>query len=334
MASLLRATALLGYADLVGELGGDADALLRRFHLTLGVEHQEEAFVPFDAVVRLLDASADELGCPEFGLRMAAWQGMDVLGPVAVIARNAQTVQDGLAAIARYLYMHSPAMKLDVEVRGNADLRFTYEMSELALPLLRQGYEVSMGDAVQMVRLLGGPGAGVSVVSFLHEQMGPDAAYAEALGCPVRFGQSWCGFEVPAALAARPIDWADPETRRIATAYLESKYLPVTASLSDRVAELARRLLPTGTCTADAIAEHLGLHPRTLQRRLAEEGPRCQDLIESERRALAARYLAEPLLQLGQVAGLLGYAEQSTLNRSCRRWFGMTPRQYRASLTA
>ena len=46
---------------------------------------------------------------------------------------------------------------------------------------------------------------------------------------------------------------------------------------------------------------------------------------------LAARYLAEPMLHLSQVAGLLGYAEQSTLNRSCRRWFGMTPRQYRAA---
>ncbi len=43
-----------------------------------------------------------------------------------------------------------------------------------------------------------------------------------------------------------------------------------------------------------------------------------------------AKYLAEPRLYLVQIAGLLGYAEQSTLNRSCRRWFDKTPRQYRA----
>ena len=80
----------------------------------------------------------------------------------------------------------------------------------------------------------------------MHDQQGSDAAYGEALGCPVRFGQTWCGFELPQHLADRPIDSADPETRRIATKYLESHYLPSTATLSERVAELTRRLLPTG----------------------------------------------------------------------------------------
>ena len=102
----------------------------------------------------------------------------------------------------------------------------------------------------------------------------------------------------------------------------------------NRVAELTRRLLPTGQCSAEAIADELAMHPRTLQRRLATEGVRCQDVIDRERRAQAARYLAEPGLHLSQIAGLLGYSEQSALNRSCRRWFGKTPRQYRAEPTA
>jgi AraC-like DNA-binding protein len=134
---------------------------------------------------------------------------------------------------------------------------------------------------------------GISQISFLHQQAGSDAAYAETLGCPVRFGQSWCGFEVPVALAARPIDSADPQTRRIATSYLEQSFLPSDTALGRRVADLARRLLPTGHCTVEAIAEQLVLHPRTLQRRLREEGTSCQDVIESVRRDLATRYLAD-----------------------------------------
>ncbi len=58
----------------------------------------------------------------------------------------------------------------------------------------------------------------------------------------------------------------------------------------------------------------------------------CQDVIERVRRDQAARDLAEPRFLLSQIAGLLGYTEQSTLNRSCRRWFGRTPKQYRAEL--
>jgi AraC-like DNA-binding protein len=331
MGSLIRAAAMWGYPELVRELGGDPVAFLSRFHIPAGAEHQEDAFISFASFTRMLEASAEDLQCPDFGLRLSGWQGLDILGPIAVIARNAQTVLDGVEAIARYLYIHSPALKLTAGRRTDTHIEFTYEVTEPGVPYPLQGYELSMGIAVRILRLLGGPGARPRAVSFLHDQRGSDDTHREALGCPVRFGQTWCGFELPAQLADKRIDNADPETRRIATKYLESTYLPSTAPLSERVAELTRRLLPTGQCSSEAIAAELAMHPRTLQRRLATEGVRCQDLIDRERRAHAASYLAEPGLHLGQIAGLLGYTEQSALNRSCRRWFGKTPRQYRAN---
>ena len=332
MGSLIRATNLWGYGDLMRELGVDPQPFLKRFEIQPGIEHQEDAFISLDAFVRMLDASSAEVDCPDFGLRLSRWQGLDILGPIAVIARNAQTLLGGLESIAQYLYVHSPALTLTVvPPTGGSNVKFSYEVTDLAIYPL-QGYELSMANAVRMVRLLGGPEAFPRGVSFLHEQQSSDAAYSEALGCPVRFRQTWCGFEVPRHLAGRPIDSADPETRRIATKYLEANYLPSTATLSERVTELARRLLPTGQCSAEVISDQLAMHPRTLQRRLATEGVRCQDLIERERRDQAARYLAEPGLHLSKITGLLGYSEQSALNRSCRRWFGKTPRQYRAGL--
>jgi AraC-like DNA-binding protein len=211
-------------------------------------------------------------------------------------------------------------------------LTFNYEVTEPGLGNVVQGYELSIAILVRIIRLLGGPEARPSAISFMHEQQGPNAAYREALGCPVRFQRTWCGFEISRRLADRRIESADPETRRIAAKYLEANYLPPNTLLSERVTELTRRLLPTGQCSVDAIANQLAMHPRSLQRRLVTEGVRCQDLIDQQRRALAARYLAEPGLPLSQIAGLLGYSEQSALNRSCRRWFGKTPRQCRADL--
>jgi AraC-like DNA-binding protein len=333
MGSMIRATNLWGYVDLVRELGGDPDHLLSRFHITPGVEHREDAFLPIDGFVHLLEVTAEELECLDFGLRLSEWQGLDILGPIAVIARNAGTVEEGLASVARYLYVHSPALHLTVAPpMGGAHRRFTYEVTELTLSHLKQGYELSMANAARIVRLLGGSDATPCSVSFLHERMGSEAAYQRALGCPVRFGQQWCGFELPLTLSTRRIDSAHPETRRIATMYLESQYLPSNATLTDRVASVARRLIPTGHCTVEAIADQMAMHPRTLQRRIADEGLRCQDVIERERRDQAAKYLAEPDLHLSQITGLLGYTEQSTLTRSCRRWFAKTPRQYRADL--
>ena len=173
---------------------------LSRFRIPPGIENQEDAFISFDAYVRMLEASADDLSCPDFGLRLSNWQGLHTLGPIAVIARNAQTLLGGVEAIARYLYVHSPALKLTLASRtAQTGLTFTLEMTEPGLPDVVQAYEISMAIAVRIIRLLGGPEARPNAISFMHEQQGADAAYREALGCRARFRQTWCGFEDPPA---------------------------------------------------------------------------------------------------------------------------------------
>jgi AraC-like DNA-binding protein len=76
------------------------------------------------------------------------------------------------------------------------------------------------------------------------------------------------------------------------------------------------------------------MHPRTLQRRLREEGTTFEAIKDEARQDLAQRYLAQPDVPLTQITALLGYSEQSALGRSCRRWFGATPREMRALLAS
>jgi AraC-like DNA-binding protein len=76
------------------------------------------------------------------------------------------------------------------------------------------------------------------------------------------------------------------------------------------------------------------MHPRTLQRRLREEGTTFEAIKDEVRRDLAQRYLSQPDVPISQVAELLDYGEQSALGRSCRRWFDTSPRSLRARLIA
>ena len=202
MGSLLRTPAMRGYGDLVRELGGDPESFLARFGIPVGAEQQEDGFVAVDAFIRLLEASAEDLKCPDFGLRLSRFQGLDILGPIAVIARNAQTVLGGFEAIARYLYVHSPALTLTVgRASAESDVECTYEVTEPGVPYPTQSYELSMGIGAQILRLLGGPQARPRVVSFMHSQHGSLDAYRAQLGCPVRFNQTWNGFELFAEVA-------------------------------------------------------------------------------------------------------------------------------------
>ena len=283
MGSMIRATNLWGYVDLVRELGGKPERFLARFDIPAGHRARGRRVRPFGPFAHMLEASADELSCPDFGLRLSRWQGLDILGPIAVIARNAVTLEEGLASIARYLYVHSPAF-ISRGAAARVPTRFAYEVTELSLQELRQGYELSMANGARIIRLLGGP----------------DARPTRSRSCTTssvrmrpmpRRSAVPCASASPGVASSCPRTWptdprhADAETRRIATKYLESSYLPSTAALSERVAELTRRLLPTGHCTADDDRRPAGTAPADAAAAARGRGTRFQDVIDRERRA-------------------------------------------------
>ena len=61
------------------------------------------------------------------------------------------------------------------------------------------------------------------------------------------------------------------------------------------------------------------ISPRTLQRRLRDEGTSFADLLDDLRQEMALRLLRDRKLAIYEVAFLLGYAEPSTFHRAFRR---------------
>ena len=90
--------------------------------------------------------------------------------------------------------------------------------------------------------------------------------------------------------------------------------------------------LPDGEPRRDQVARELSMSERTLQRRLEQESTSFHQLLDETRRALAERQLGRLHLSLAEAAYLLGFADQSSFFRACKRWFGVPPGQYRSTL--
>ena len=86
--------------------------------------------------------------------------------------------------------------------------------------------------------------------------------------------------------------------------------------------------------TLERTAHALGMSPRTLRRRLADEGTTFSNLLAEVRRDLAQRYLGDRALSIAEVAFILGFSEASAFHRAFRRWTNTTPRQFRLSALA
>ncbi len=98
-----------------------------------------------------------------------------------------------------------------------------------------------------------------------------------------------------------------------------------------RIRDLLRAALPD-TLSLDAVAERLFLSPRSVHRRLEEEGSSFRAIKDALRRDMALARLAKSDDAIARIAADLGYADTSAFYRACVEWTGMAPLHYRQQL--
>jgi len=87
-----------------------------------------------------------------------------------------------------------------------------------------------------------------------------------------------------------------------------------------------RELLPTGDCSAEAVAQRFSIDRRSILRRLKSEGATYSDLLKQVRSELLEHYIENTDLSLTEIARLLGFTSLSALSR----WKRSQPRQPQA----
>jgi AraC-like DNA-binding protein len=76
------------------------------------------------------------------------------------------------------------------------------------------------------------------------------------------------------------------------------------------------------------------MSPRTLQRRLRDEGTSFREVHDNARREIASDLLADPSLSISEVADRLGFGDVSAFDTAFKRWAKRTPGAYRRGILA
>jgi AraC-like DNA-binding protein len=87
-----------------------------------------------------------------------------------------------------------------------------------------------------------------------------------------------------------------------------------------------------GIVSLDDIASNFNISPRTLQRKLKEEGISFQQIADEARKTLAINYLKAGSYPVKEISCMLGYNELSAFTRTFKRWTGRAPGAYQRSL--
>jgi AraC-like DNA-binding protein len=335
MVAMVQAQSLRGYRELVGDLGGNSTRLLRRAGVDPSALNQLTAFIGFDVLADLLESSAAELGCPDFGLRLSERQDIGILDTLAVAIRYSATVGEAAECASRYLPVYTGGLDFTVglgEPPGSARLEF----SLLSGPNLRwaQTAEHALGLTWRIVTLLSEGRGHLQGVWFPHPAVAPLESYQARFDAPLNFASERAGLAIAAKDLDLPIRENNQELHDLATRYLDRHVARGQAAFTVQVRQAVDALLGTGTCSHNEVARALHMHPRSLQRQLRQEGTTFEAIKDDARKDRAQQYLSQPEISLRQVTALLDYTEQSALGRSCRRWFHTTPRAVRARLSS
>ncbi|MFL9481754.1 AraC family transcriptional regulator ligand-binding domain-containing protein [Chitinophagaceae bacterium LWZ2-11] len=83
-----------------------------------------------------------------------------------------------------------------------------------------------------------------------------------------------------------------------------------------------------GIISLEEIAANFNTSPRTLQRKLKEEGIGYQEVADNVRKSLAIHYLQSGSYQIKEISYMLGYNELSAFSRAFKKWTGVAPAFY------
>jgi len=333
-AKLIRRESLIGYRELIAELGGDLDDVLAASELTMAVLDPQLPFLRYYDYIVLLETAADVLNCNDFGLRLAAKQDIDILGPLALAAKQSTTLGDALVWVVSYIHFHAQGLEVTLtNIPHSNDFLLSFAITLNPAPKATQTIELTLALASQFANFLSDGQSKIKAVHMPHHYPAMSWTAKNCFGCAVEGNQQMAALVLDQDDLSMVVNRQQSQLANAAIGFLTNNCSPQHVSLTQQVALLIRAMLMMELCKNEVIASALGMGVRQLHRKLALEQTSFVKLKDRVRRELAVTYLRQINLPLGRIAELLGYQEQSALSKACVSWFGCSARQARYNLS-
>jgi len=316
-------------ADRVRERGADVDAWLAEAGLTGASLADASLTISRERFERLVTGSLTFTDEPALGLFVGERLVASTHGILGYAAVNAGTLREAMELLERYSQLRLALLEVSHDERGG-QVRLRFTESEALGAMRRPVLEAVLLSVKNILDAITMGACAVTAVAFAFERPAHAALARDMFRCEVRYGQSWTGMIMPRELLDVPLKMADPEAFRDAAALCRKELDKLNAreSLARRVHRLLlerQGAFPTLQVTA----RMLHLSPRTLHRRLVDEGTSYRALVDEVRHALAVEHLRAHRTSIEAIAFALGYTDLANFRRAFKRWEGVAPSEFR-----
>jgi AraC-like DNA-binding protein len=328
MKELVPTSGLIGLRETIEEWNGDFERIAKEAGISPSLFGMRDGYVPTRKVQAFAAIAARVLRRPDFGLLWGARSDLVFMGPLHIAFTNAKTVRAAMQILCTYTHTVNSVLRVTLGPGPEPATTLLGMVNTMARPpSLVQTMERNLVVVMRMLRCVLGPRYKPQQVFIKHSRSGPESAYVKAFGVVPLFEQRVYGFVVKTKDTNHSITERDTRLFEMAEGYLRQH--AGQADSDGRLIEAVQVLAKTGEYSVEGLSEVVGVHSRTLQRRLRSAGISFAKLRDDARRAQAEQLLQRSEQSVTAIALELGYSDLTSFSHSCRRWFGMSPTAFR-----
>lgn len=314
--------------------GADIHELCRAGGIKPTVFEHTDARISLQQNCAIMEEALRLTGNPVLGLDVGENTTVAIFGLLGHLLDSSPNLLDALEYVCKYLQTVSNIYEYRLQRQDDELYFFTepipawYVLSPVSA---RMSVEISLAGFVQgFSRMQGRPVFPLRAM-VRHERPEEVREYWRLMGADVRFEQDANGLVFRVKDLASPLRGYNPAIHSLFLEVVEKQIAQTTRkeSFANEVRRTILRYMGTQFPHLSDVATFLHLTPRTLQRKLQDEGAAFQTIADSIRSDMAIDLLRNPQLTVNEVAYKLGYAEPSVFRRAFKKWTGSTPGELR-----
>lgn len=318
--------------DIVAGYGVDTAQWAADLGLQTAEEGQDSVTMPWETFCRTVLEAESFCQDRAVGLTVGQRLAVNTHGILGFAAMNSSSIRQVVELVAKFIPLRTDLISVRgeshhdryhivfLEKRELGDIRRSV-MEAIVLAIKNILDFIAMGERLNLEIAL--PYAEHNYADFLRA----------TFHIPVKFDQDWVGISLPLVVVDRPLKMANNASFREAIKICQQELEALENQ--DSLATQIQQLLLSGSHqfpSLEVTAKRFYMTPRTLHRRLQEEGTSYKLLVEDVRHRVAIQHLKKGDLTIQQIAYALGYSEVANFRRAFKRWQGVPPSEYMAAI--
>lgn len=310
--------------------GFNIEPIFARLGIQTDLLHLEEATISPPLLGQVMEACVSASRSQHFPFVLGETFAFDYLPDIGTYLATSPTLRDAIRVFDWVRELINPMINFRLEEQ--ADIAALVLVGDGAVTGQDRFFiESIFASVAKFGRMLAGDLEQFSRLRFRYAAPAYVAAYEAYFRIPVFFEQPVNALELPRERLDAPLEGGfvklhEQAEQRVAQVLAQLPRRTGLVAAVEAALEQDQELLG---CGIEDIAKHLGLHPRTLQRRLRDEGEAFGALLDRVRYRLALRALQEPELDLETISERLGFSDRRSFTRAFTRWSGVSPSSFR-----